>query len=96
MRTATLALLALGACAPIPVVEAERICIPDAQAAQHPRGTVGFGIDSQGRAAANLEIGISADFLTGRDPDAVYNECVRQRSGQMPTRPFSSLPEARS
>ncbi len=90
------ALLALWGCGPIPVDQAERICIPDARAAQHPRGTVGFGIDSQGHTAANLEIGISSDFLMGRDPDAVYSACVRQRSGQMPTRPFSSLPESQS
>ena len=91
-----LACLLLAACGPIPVDQAERLCIPDAQAAQHPRGSVGFGVDSQGHSAANLSLSVSSDFLTGRDPDAVYTACVEQRSGQMPTRPFSTLPEARS
>ena len=87
-------LLALASCGPLPVDQAERICIPDAQAAQHPRGSVGFGVESNGHSGVGFEIGISSDFLTGRDPDAVYAACVQQRSGQPPTRPFSSLPEA--
>jgi hypothetical protein len=90
-----LAMLPLWSCGPIPVDQAEQICIEDARLAQRPRGTIGFGLDSQGNTAANLTIGISSDYLTGRDPDAVYTNCVYQRSGQMPTRPFSSLPEAR-
>jgi hypothetical protein len=75
--------------------QAERICIQDARLAQRPRGTVGFGVASDGRTAANLQIGISSDYLTGRDPDAVYASCVYQRSGQSPSRPFSTLPESR-
>ena len=47
-----LACLLLAACSPIPVDQAERLCIPDAQVAQHPRGSVGFGVDSQGHSAA--------------------------------------------
>ena len=94
IRLLPLALLGLYACGPIPVDQAERLCIPDAQAAQHPRGSVGFGLDSQGHTAANLNLSVSSDFLTGRDPDAVYIACVEQRSGQMPTRPFSALPES--
>ena len=88
------ALLTLGSCGPIPVDQAERMCVEDARMAQHPRGTIGFGVDSNGNTATNLTIGISSDFLTGRDPDEVYNSCVYQRSGQMPTRPFSTLPAA--
>ena len=84
-------LLALDDCAPLPVDQAERICVADAQAAQHPRGSVGFGIDSAGHTAANLEISLSSDFLTGRDPEQVFAKCVLDRSGQYPTRPLSSL-----
>ena len=84
-------LLALDNCAPLPVDQAERICVADAQAAQQPRGSVGFGIDSAGHTAANLEISLSSDFLTGRDPEQVYAKCVLDRSGQYPTRPFSSV-----
>ncbi|MEO7382881.1 MAG: hypothetical protein ABIV25_14210 [Paracoccaceae bacterium] len=91
---ATLGLLTLWACGPIPVAEAEQVCISNAQMAQHPRGQVALGMDSSGHAIGGLQIGISSDYLTGRDPDAVYNSCVMQRSGQMPSRPFSTLPEA--
>ena len=92
IRRAAFTLLALTACGPIPVDQAERLCIADAEAAQHPRGSVGFGIDQAGHTAANLDISISSDFLTGRDPDQVYARCVLGRSGQYPVRPFSALP----
>lgn len=91
-RVLLLALLPLGSCGPIPVEQAEAICYNDARLAQQPRGAVGFGMDSRGRTAAGISLSISSDYLLGRDPDAVYSSCVYQRSGQMPTRPFSSLP----
>ena len=87
-----LTLLALAACGPIPVEQAESICYNDARMATGPHGAVGFGVSSNGDTSAGLSIGISSDYLLGRDPDQVYANCVYQRSGQMPTRPFSSLP----
>ena len=86
------ALLPLWACGPIPVEQAEAICYDDARLAERPRGSVGFGIDFDGNTAAGISLSLSSDYLTGRDPDQVYANCVYQRSGQMPTRPFSSLP----
>lgn len=90
-----LALLGLAACGPVPVEVAERQCIESAQLAQKPRGSVGFVADSNGNFGTTLSIGISADYLAGRDPDQVYASCVVNRSGQNPTRPFSTRPEAR-
>lgn len=87
--------LLLAACGPIPVELAERQCIEPAQLAQKPRGSVGIVADSKGNVGATLSIGVSADYLAGRDPDQVYASCVYGRSGQNPTRPFSTLPEAR-
>lgn len=90
-----LGLLTLASCGPVPVEVAERQCIESAQLAQRPRGSVGFVADSNGNFGTSISIGVSSDYLAGRDPDQVYVSCVQGRSGQMPTRPFSSLPESR-
>ena len=72
-----------------------RQCIEPAQLAQHPRGSVGITADSHGNVGTSISIGISADYLAGRDPDQVFASCVQNRSGQPPILPFSSLPESR-
>lgn len=87
-------LLGLSACGPIPVQQAEDQCVEKARLAQQPRGEVGIGISSDGP-AANAEVTISSDFLLGRDPSAVYDACVVQKSGQMPTRPLTAHPDWR-
>ena len=94
-RLGIFVLLGLAACGPIPVEVAERQCIESARLAQKPRGSVGFVADSNGNFGTTLEIGISTDYLAGRDPDQVYASCVQGRSGLPPTRPFSSLPQSR-
>lgn len=88
-------LAALASCGPVPVAVAERQCIESAQLAQRPRGSVGITADSNGNVGTSISIGISSDYLERRDPDQVYANCVQGRSGQMPTRPFSTLPESR-
>ena len=92
---AVLALLLLAACGPIPLADAERICIDQARLAQQPRGSIGMGIGSGGRTAANFDVTVTSDYLFRRDPDVVYGDCVRARAGQSPSRPFSSLPQSR-
>lgn len=89
------AALLLGACGPVPLPVAEQQCIETARLAQRPRGSIGFGADSQGNVASNLSISISSDYLQGRDPDQVFAACVQNRSGQVPSRPFSDRPESR-
>ncbi len=93
-RFAFLALLA--ACGPMALPDAERACISDAQMAQHPRGSIGIGMASDGSTATHIELGISSDYLMHRDPDQVYAACVQNRAGQPPSRPFSAMPESRS
>lgn len=88
-----LAPLALLSCGPIPLAQAERQCLDDARLAQQPRGEVAIGIGSDGRVGAGFEIDIGSDFLMGRDPSAVYDLCVQQKSGQPPSRPLYSFPE---
>lgn len=95
MGMTLVALMSVTACGPIPVDVAERQCIEPAQLAQHPRGSVGIMADNHGNVGTTFSIGISQDYIQGRDPDQVYASCVRGRSGQEPTVPFSSLPESR-
>lgn len=92
---ALLALLPLIACGPISLAQAERACFERARLAEHPRGEVGVGIGSNGRTSTFGEITFSNDYLQGKDPDQVYQNCVYHRSGEMPTRPYSSIPASR-
>ena len=75
----------LAACGPIPVSEAERRCEEEARLASGPRGSVGLGVGSGG-VVSDIDITISTDVLRGADPLAVYDRCVRNLSGQGPTR----------
>lgn len=84
-----------AACGPVPLILAEQQCIKPAQLAQRPRGSFGIVADSNGNVGTSLSIGVSSDFVQGRDPDVVYATCVQGRSGMPPSRPFSALPESR-
>ncbi|WP_103334502.1 hypothetical protein [Pseudotabrizicola formosa] len=85
--------LMLLACGPIPVPQAERECLQRARLAQQPRGEAAVGFDSEGGMRTRFEMDITSDFITGRDPSAVYDSCVYQKSGQAPSRPLYSFPE---
>lgn len=82
-----------AACGPIPVQEAERQCFERARLAEQPRGNVSVGIGSDGKATGGFDVTVTSDFLMGRDPAAVYDICVQQKSGQAPTRSLYSFPE---
>jgi len=85
----------LAACGPVSVAQAERECFERARLASQPRGQIGVGIGSGGETAGNLSVTISSDYIAGRDPSAVYESCVYQKSGQPPTRPLYSRPDWR-
>ncbi|TGN67353.1 hypothetical protein E4L95_05160 [Paracoccus liaowanqingii] len=95
-RIAWLPLVAvLAACGPIPVDQAERVCLRDADLAQGPRGSIAMGVGSgQGgtRGYGGIELEISGDYLRGRDPAEVFSRCVQRRSGQMPERVLADQP----
>ena len=96
MRFAALILapaLALAACGPIPVNRAEEQCFDRARLAAKPRGMISAGVNSSGDTSAGLKLEVSSDYLMGRDPSAVYDTCVYQKSGQAPTRPLYSFPD---
>lgn len=86
------AMLGLAACAPLPVDQAERICRDSARDALGPRTRAGFGVGSEGVRGGFIEVGISSDYVMGRDPSQIFQECVQRRSGQMPTRPLYEQP----
>lgn len=89
MRIALLALLPLvAACAPQPMdpVRAADLCERRAQEAQAPTGRVGVGVNSNSGGFANLSVGVTGDYLAGRDPIEVYETCVRERTGAEPIR----------
>ena len=78
----------LAACGSISPERAADICEERARAATGPTGFVGVGISSDGDTRAKASIGISSDYIQGRDPYIVYDECVRQKTGQGPIRPL--------
>lgn len=87
-------LLLTAACGPVPLPLAEQQCIEPARLAQKPQGSFGIVADNHGNVGTSLSFGISSDYLQGRDPDSVYAACVQGKSGMLPSRPFSSLPDA--
>ncbi|WP_284162607.1 hypothetical protein [Frigidibacter sp. SD6-1] len=78
----------LAACGPMSVERAERECFQRARLAAAPRGMVAVGAGSGGNVGAKLSLSVSSDFIQGRDPSAVYDACVLQKSGQPPRQPL--------
>ena len=66
---------------------AAEICEERARAAQGPTGRVSVGTNSNSGAFGGVEIGVSSDFVAGRDPLEVYEQCVFDRTGAAPIRP---------
>ena len=71
---------------PTPEQAAAR-CEERARAAQGPDVGVTIGANSNTGPFAQGRISISADALRGRDPLAVYDECVFELTGEPPIRP---------
>ncbi len=88
MRRAGLALLLLAACGPMSPERAADVCEDRARAATGPTGEIGIGVGSNGP-GGYVEVGVTSDYIQGRDPYIVYDQCVRQKSGQGPIRPLA-------
>lgn len=91
MKRLLIPLILLSACGPMPLEDAERQCFDRARLAQQPRGEVFVGGSTNG-AVAGLDVTISSDYLSGRDPSAVFDSCVMAKSGQPPSRPLYDMP----
>lgn len=88
-----IATLLLTACAPMSRQAAERACFDRARLAAHPRGTLAVGVGSGGHTAAGLSLSVSSDYIQGRDPAHVYDDCVMQKSGEWPEVPLYDRPD---
>ncbi|NDU99964.1 hypothetical protein [Pseudoroseicyclus tamaricis] len=84
------ALPILAACGPSLPPDPEEVaqyCEARARAATGPTGEARLGVNSNSGPSVGLSIGLSSDYIAGRDPLEVYNECVWQRTGAAPIRP---------
>lgn len=83
-----LALCAVAAsCGPPQPVSPQRaaeICAERARAAAGPTGAVRIGANSRTGLETGVAVGLSGDFLRGRDPQEVYRTCVTNLVGGMP------------
>jgi hypothetical protein len=91
-RLVVLPFLILAACGPLSVAEAERQCLERARLAKAPTGEVTIGVGSGGKTSAGIEVEVGSDFILGRDPSAVFESCVMQKSGELPSRPLMQQP----
>lgn len=78
----------LAACGPriYTPEEAAQECEQRARAAQGPTGAVTLGASSNSGPFGSVAVGVTGDYLAGRDPTQVYRECVVRRTGQEPYR----------
>ncbi|MDJ1007677.1 MAG: hypothetical protein QNJ13_07595 [Paracoccaceae bacterium] len=83
--------LLLAACGPISPEEAANRCEDRARNAAGPTGEATLGVGSSGGdvdVIAGLELTVTGDFIAGRDPQTVYENCVFNLTGQGPVRPL--------
>lgn len=88
-------LAVLSACGPIPVDQAERVCLRDAELARAPRTNVALGVGTGSggtQSFGRIDMQISGDYIASRDPAQVFDRCVMRRSGQMPQRVLGEQP----
>ena len=85
---ALVALAVLAACeAPLLSPEqAAEVCEARARGAQAPTGSMTIGTSTRGGSFGGVSLGLTSDYLMGRDPLQVYEDCVVERSGQPPIR----------
>ena len=85
-------LVALGACTPPPPPTPQQVaarCDQEARGAAGPTGQVALGVSSNRGLQSGISIGVTDDFLRGRDPAAVYAECYVRLTGAAPMIPYS-------
>lgn len=73
--------------APPTMAQAEAQCRQRADAATRPQTQIAVGVGTGGT-SASVQIGLSSDYLAGRDPENVYITCVTRLTGQAPETPL--------
>lgn len=79
----------------MPVDQAERVCLRDAELTTQPRGEIAVGVgkgNSGTFTASRFEVEVTSDYIMGRDPAEVFSRCVLRKSGQMPVRALTDQP----
>lgn len=66
---------------PLTPERAHLVCSEQAREAAGPTGRVTIGTNSQTGAYIGGEIGLSGDYLSGRAPQEVYEDCYYKRTG---------------
>lgn len=79
--------LMLASCGPVPVAQAENICLKRVEDARPVSGVAGLGV-ADGKPATRLDLDVNVSTDTFRDPSKIYQSCVYQYSGEMPRRPL--------
>lgn len=80
--------LVAAACGPISPSRAAERCEERARAALGPQGQITLGVNSNSGPYARGEIGISSDYVAGRDPQVIYHYCVLNLTGAAPAGPL--------
>ncbi len=80
----SLSLAACGAGGYMSLEAAESKCADRARASMGPTGSVSVGLNSKTGVSTGARIGVSSDFLMGKDPQEVYFSCMQQLTGQPP------------
>ena len=83
----------VAACGPMSLDQAESQCLLRARQAVNPLAGGAIGAGSAGLYTGDLSLTLSSD--TGRDPSAVFDTCVIQKTGQLPRQPLTSRPDWR-
>lgn len=81
-------LLSLAACGPVSGIEAADRCEERARNAVGPTGEARLGVNSEKGVVGGVELTVTSDFVAGRDPQIVYENCVFQLTGEGPVRPL--------
>ncbi|PFG62457.1 glycosyl transferase family 1 [Thioclava sp. ES.031] len=89
VATACLSMMALAACGPIPVEQAEAQCYARYAPKSPVSGEAGMGVTNDGF-RSNLKVELNVGTYVQGDPSSAYDTCVYRKSGRMPTRPLYS------
>ena len=88
-------LVASAGCTPPPPPtpqQAQAKCLDEARGAAGPTGQVALGVSNTRGLQTGISIGVTDDFLRGRDPATVYAECFVRLTGAAPTIPYAPAP----
>ncbi len=76
---------------PVSVEQAMATCMEPARKASSPATSIGLGVDSHKGVMSSFSIEFTEDYLAGRNPDDVFEECVIKHSGHRPDRSYSEI-----